>query len=58
MSKFAIVASLAIFALGAIVGRATTPMPIMASEAQVGTISTYELTLKAGPLPVQVADAI
>jgi hypothetical protein len=58
MSKFAIVASLAIFAIGALVGRATTPMPVLASEAQVATISTYELTQKAGPLPVQVADAI
>lgn len=58
MSKFAIVASLAIFAIGAIVGRATTPMPVMASQAQVATISTYELTRNAGPLPIQVADAI
>ena len=58
MSKFAIVASLAIFVVGAIVGRATTPMPVMASQAQVATISTDELTQKAGPLPVQVADAI
>jgi len=58
MSKFAIVASLAIFAIGALVGRATTPMPVLASEAQVATISTDELTQKAGPLPVQVADAI
>jgi hypothetical protein len=57
MSKFAIVASLAIFAMGAVVGRATTPMPVMASET-VAAISIDELTQRAGPLPVQVADAI
>ena len=58
MSKFTIVASVAVFVTGAIVGRATAPMPVMASEVQLTTISIDELTRKAGPLPVQTADAI
>jgi hypothetical protein len=56
MTKFTVAASVAIFVLGAIVGRASAPVPAMASETQ--TIATYELTLKAGPLPIQSADAI
>jgi len=42
--------------LNAIVGRASAPVPAMASETQ--RVASYELTLKAGPLPVQSFDAI
>jgi hypothetical protein len=34
------------------------PMPVMASEARLAAISIDQLTRNAGPLPVQVADAI
>jgi hypothetical protein len=46
MSKFTMAAFVAIFAVGALVGRASAPVPAMASESQV--IASYELTLKAG----------
>ena len=56
MTKFTMAAFVAIFAVGALVGRASAPVPAMASESQV--IASYELTLKAGPLPAQSFDAI
>ena len=56
MTKFTMAAFVAIFAVGAIIGRASAPVPAMASETQ--RIASYELTLKAGPLPVQSFDAI
>ena len=56
MKKFTMAAFVAIFAVGAIIGRATAPMPAMASEPQ--RIASDELTRKAGPLPVQSFDAI
>jgi len=56
MTKFTVLASVAVFTLGAVVGRASAPTPAMASESQV--IASYELTLKAGPLPAQSFDAI
>jgi len=58
MTKFTMAAFLAIFAVGAIIGRASAPVPAMASDTQAQTIATYELTLKAGTLPTQSADAI
>ena len=58
MSKFTILASIAVFAMGATVGRATAPVPTTASQAQIATISIDELTRKVGPLPVETADAI
>ena len=57
MTRFTMVASIAVFVLGAVVGRATAPMPAMASAA-IYTISTDDLTRKAGPLPVEIADAV
>ncbi len=57
MTKFTI-AAIALFALGAIVGRTTAPTPVLASEAKAQTISTDELTRKAGPLPVESFDAV
>ena len=56
MTKFTMVAAIAVFALGAVVGRATVPTLVSASALQ--TISPDEITRKAGPLPVEYADAI
>jgi hypothetical protein len=56
MKKSTMAAFVAIFAVGAIIGRASAPVPAMASEPQ--RFANYELTLKAGPLPVQSFDAI
>jgi hypothetical protein len=57
MTKFTVLASVAIFALGAVVGRASAPTPAM-EDTRVQVAASYELTLKAGPLPVQSFDAI
>jgi hypothetical protein len=57
MTKLTI-AAFALFALGAVVGRATAPTPVLASEAKAQTISIDELTRKAGPLPAETFDAI
>jgi hypothetical protein len=57
MSKFTVAACVAVFALGAIVGRISAPMPAQASQ-QTAMSSTYELTLKAAPMPVQSFDAV
>jgi hypothetical protein len=56
MTKFTIAASIAVFMLGAVVGRVTTPVPALATEAK--TISIDELTRNGGVLPVQSFDAI
>ena len=57
MTKLTI-AAIALFALGAVVGRATAPTPVLASEAKGQTISIDELTRKAAPLPVESFDAV
>jgi hypothetical protein len=57
MTKFTMVAAIAVFALGAVVGRATVPTLVSAAAA-LQTISPDEITRKAGPLPVEYADAI
>jgi hypothetical protein len=56
MTKFTIV--VAVFALGAIVGRTTVPTPVLASVGRIEAISIDELTRRAGPLPVEIADAV
>jgi hypothetical protein len=56
MTKFTMVASIAVFLLGAVIGRVTAPMAVMASEAKL--ISIDELTRKTGPLPVESFDAV
>ena len=56
MTKFTIATSVAVFMLGAVIGRVTAPVPALASEAK--TISIDELTRNAGVLPVQSFDAI
>ena len=58
MTKFTLAAFVAVFAVGAIVGRASAPAPALASDTTAPAIAAYELTLKAGPLPLQSADAI
>ena len=57
MTKLTI-AAVALFALGAVVGRSTAQMPALASEASVQTISIDELTRKAAPLPAESFDAV
>jgi hypothetical protein len=56
MSKFTVMACVAIFALGAIVGRVSAPTPALASDQTM--MSTYEMTLKAAPMQVQSFDAV
>ena len=58
MTKFTMLAAVAVFALGAVVGRVSAPTPAQASETRMQVVSTYELTLKAGPLAAQSFDAI
>ena len=58
MTKFTIAASIVVFALGTVVGRATAPVPAFASEAKIETISIDELTRNAGPLPIESFQAI
>jgi hypothetical protein len=55
MTKFTVAASVAVFMLGAVVGRATAPTPAMAGKL---AISIEELTRNAGPLPVESFDAV
>ena len=52
-----VVAAIAIFVLGGLVGHVIT-LPPVSAETSVAQISPFELTLKAGHLPVQAADAI
>jgi hypothetical protein len=51
------IAAVMIFVLGGLVGHVITP-PSVSAETTVAQISPDELTLKAGHLPVQTADAI
>ena len=50
-------AAASIFVLGGLVGHAVT-LPPVSAETNAAQISPLELTLKAGYLPVQTADAI
>ena len=52
-----IIAAAAIFVLGGLVGHVIT-LPSVSAETGIAQISPLELTLKAGQLPVQTADAI
>ena len=56
--KMNVIAAVVIFALGAIAGHATTLSYQVSDAAISAQVSPFELTLKAGNLPVQVADAI
>jgi len=55
--KLNVFAVAAIFVLGGLVGHAIT-LPSVSAETSAAQISPLELTLKAGYLPVQTADAI
>jgi len=55
--KLNLIAAATIFVLGGLVGHAITLPPVSAGTT-AAQISPFELTLKAGHLPVQVADAI
>jgi len=58
MIKFTIAASIIVFALGTVVGRATAPTAVFANAAKIQAISIDELTRKAGPLSVESFDAV
>jgi hypothetical protein len=58
MTKFTIAASIMVFALGTVVGRATAPSAVLANEAKIESISIDELSHKAGPLSVESFDAV
>jgi len=47
-----------IFVLGGLVGHVMTVPSTVRAEAGPAQISSYELTLKAGHLPLQTANAI
>ena len=57
MKMHSVVGAVAIFVLGGLFGHAVT-LPSVSAEASVAQISPLELTMKAGYLPVQTADAI
>jgi hypothetical protein len=50
--------AIAIFALGAMAGHAVSSGQQIGSEPVVSQISALDLTMKAGNLPVQTANAI
>ena len=51
-------AAVAIFALGAVAGHAMSSSYKASDAAIIAQVSSFELTMKAGNLPVQTADAI
>jgi len=55
--KLNVIAAAAIFVLGGLVGHVVT-LPSVSAKTSITQISPIELTLKAGHLPVQTADAI
>jgi hypothetical protein len=55
--KLNIISAMVIFVVGGLVGHVVT-LPPVSAETGVAQISPLELTLKAGHLPVQAADAI
>jgi hypothetical protein len=57
MKVHSVFAAVAIFVLGGLVGHVIT-LPAVNAETSVVQISPLELTLNAGHLPVQTADAI
>ena len=50
--------AVAIFALGAMAGHAVSSGQKLNGDAAIAQISTFDLTIKAGNLPVQTANAI
>ena len=58
MKSHSIVAAVVMFVLGGLTGHVMTLPSAVKADAAVAQISTFELTMKAGHLPVQTANAI
>ena len=58
MKTHSVIGAMLIFVLGGLVGHVMTVPSTVSAEASPAQISSYELTLKAGHLPVQTANAI
>jgi hypothetical protein len=58
MKAHSVIGAMLIFVLGGLVGHVMTVPSTVSAEASPAQISSYELTLKAGHLPVQTANAI
>ena len=58
MKMHSLAAAIAIFVSGGLVGHAITLPASVNAEANVAQVSSFDLTMKAGYLPVQTADAI
>jgi hypothetical protein len=59
MQAYSVIGAAVIFVLGGLVGHVMTlPTATVSAEASPAQISSYELTLKAGHLQVQTANAI
>jgi hypothetical protein len=58
MKAHSVFGAIAIFVLGGLVGHVVTLPSAAGSAANVAQISPLELTMQAGHLPVQTADAI
>jgi hypothetical protein len=58
MQVHSVIGAAVIFVLGGLVGHVMTLPTTVSAEANSAQISSYELTLKAGHLPVQTANAI
>ena len=58
MKAHSVFGAIAIFVLGGLVGHIMTVPSTVSAEAGIAQVSSYELTLKAGHLPVQTANAI
>jgi len=58
MKSHSIIAAVVMFMLGGLTGHVLTLPSAAKTEAAVAQISTFDLTMKAGHLPVQTANAI
>ena len=58
MKAHSVIGAMVIFVLGGLVGHIMTVPSTAGTETSPAQISSYELTLKAGHLPVQTANAI
>ena len=58
MRMHSVIAAIAIFVLGGLVGHAVTLPSAAGNEPGVAQVSPFDLTMKAVHLPVQTADAI
>lgn len=58
MKSHSIIGAVALFVLGGLTGHVMTLPSAVKADAAAAQISTYDLTMKAGHLPVQTASAI